>query len=471
MLNFLPLHDRLILEIDQRLEEGYPLDADAWKRRIARCNEENADELEFLMHELAEVSLPDRFHEDEPVALPDILASVRPYTDVEVPESLFPVSLLGNERNLYNSFHGALLGRACGCSLGRPFCLPPFTVHPEKRQRHEIERWFKGADAWPIAGYAPADSRASVRGLSLTALDSTRKNIKAMEPDPVFDSWVLGMEKLNKFGLDFGSRHLFPLWGDSLPFGHFPLSDRQAFLNTLHNPGISIFQESGLNEEEVDWEFLAGGLNPWREDTHARNRAELFGLICPGLPAKAAELAWRDARATHTRSGIYAAMFSAALVSAAFTESDPVKLVKIAFGNIPGASRLAHGIAWVLEAHAQFLDWVDCWDAMQIHFPSRPFHHAIPNTMICVIALLYGGRDFGKALGIAVSGGYYPAANGATVGTISGIQTGAREIPPSWAAPLGNTLKTNVLCMERLTLTDVSSRVLEIARAAWNQYK
>jgi hypothetical protein len=50
---------------------------------------------------------------------------------------------------------------------------------------------------------------------------------------------------------------------------------------------------------------LAASWNPWDEACGAAIRVDAYGYACPGMPALAAELAWRDSSFTHRRTGIY----------------------------------------------------------------------------------------------------------------------------------------------------------------------
>ncbi|HBF34791.1 TPA: hypothetical protein DDW35_09535, partial [Candidatus Sumerlaeota bacterium] len=66
MFGFCPLYHRLILEIQQRVDEGYLLDRDAWLRRLARCGEQDIAELEAMVSEIAEMPLSPKAQYEEP---------------------------------------------------------------------------------------------------------------------------------------------------------------------------------------------------------------------------------------------------------------------------------------------------------------------------------------------------------------------------------------------------------------------
>ena len=70
-------------------------------------------------------------------------------------------------------------------------------------------------------------------------------------------------------------------------------------------------------------------------------------------------MAFRDASISHTKNGVYGAMFVAALLAASFATSNIKALIDIALSEIPANCRLAQAVrntmAWA-EAND---DWQD----------------------------------------------------------------------------------------------------------------
>jgi len=68
-------------------------------------------------------------------------------------------------------------------------------------------------------------------------------------------------------------------------------------------------------------------------------RAGADGAACPGRPALAAELAWRDATLTHRKTGVYAAMFVAAALACALVMTEPLEIFDTALKFVPICKR------------------------------------------------------------------------------------------------------------------------------------
>ena len=92
--------------------------------------------------------------------------------------------------------------------------------------------------------------------------------------------------------------------------------------------------------------------NPFREWIGAQIRGDVYGWARPGDPRGAAALAWRDARISHTRNGIYGAMFAAALVSAACVADDIDTVLDAGLSVVPAQSRFAHAVRFARDLAA-----------------------------------------------------------------------------------------------------------------------
>lgn len=103
-----------------------------------------------------------------------------------------------------DKFYGAWLGRLAGCALGKPLETDVFMSGSDEAPGwRNVQRWFEGADAWPIQGYTPEHSRAEQAGIDIRreCYRSTRECIKFMESDDDVRYTVLGLVLLEEKGL------------------------------------------------------------------------------------------------------------------------------------------------------------------------------------------------------------------------------------------------------------------------------
>jgi ADP-ribosylglycohydrolase len=101
---------------------------------------------------------------------------------------------------------------------------------------------------------------------------------------------------------------------------------------------------------------------PRAEWIAAQMRAEIWGMLAPGDPKRAAEWAARDAEVFNVGNGVYAAQFVAALASCLMVDGDTSHAIESARRQIPADSALARLIGDVLAWHAQQPnDWEGVW--------------------------------------------------------------------------------------------------------------
>jgi ADP-ribosylglycohydrolase len=171
-----------------------------------------------------------------------------------------------------------------------------------------------------------------------------------------------------------------------------------------------------------------------------------WGLIAPGDPALAADLARRAASVSHDGEAVYGAQVIAALVAQAFIESDLEKLIATAVTFIPADSILYRLIADVRSWYAgNGQDWYAARAKLVAHYGYDKYGgncHIIPNHGLIILSLLYSQGNFQRAQTIVNTCGCDTDCNAGNVGCILGVSNGlaAFEGGPDWRGPVADRL-------------------------------
>jgi ADP-ribosylglycohydrolase len=450
------------LEMVQREEEG--CDVSGFQDKWEAAGDDDA-KLMAVYHQLMELEIGADFTYKEPSDLPGILA-LRP----EGPRQL---SVDKSEAEWLNQFQGAWLGRSIGCALGKPLENGHFMYGSGGRHGWKnIELWFKGADAWPINGYTPGNSRASVEydlQVSEWGKKSLKENIQFMESDDDIRYTVLGLILLEQKGLDFDSWDIGKLWHKYLSYQQVCTAETQSYLNfaqvTSHMQGEKIEDWAQRSEWVRTW------LNPYREWIGAQIRADGFAYGAAGNPELAAELAWRDASFSHVKNGIYGEMFVAAMIAAAFNETDNERIVEIGLSEIPQDSRLAHDVRKAVDIARSAVDQLDLVDRIWEAFKHYHSVHTNNNAALVAASLIFAKDDFELAITTAVLGGWDTDCNGATVGSIMGAKLGAEKLPASWVEPLNDKLYAEVTGFNPIAISECGRRSYEVFKKISAEYE
>ena len=402
--------------------------------RLRRVAGELLDELD---------ARPPAPHPDEPDDWEEIAAIITPP----------PILPVGDD---YPSrVAGAWAGRAAGCLLGKPV---------EKIPRQGIEEIARATGNWPLRGYftavglppAVAERWPWNRRSAPTSLT---ENIAGMPEDDDLNYSMLALTLLEQYGRGFTTENVAQLWLDDLPAGRVFTAERAAYRNLL----------DGCSPEESN-----RCRNPFREWIGALIRADVFGWTSPGRLGEAARLAGVDARLSHTRNGVYGAMWAAALASAAMVASDIDEVLDAAQGCVPPASRLAEAIATGRKAacaglddglgqlHDRFAGLTDGLDQLHDRFAGLHWVHVLNNAATIAFALEYGGGDFGNSVCAAVTAGWDTDSAGATVGGVVGALVGADGIGSQWLDPIDGRVATSLPGGDR-RLDDLVARTLTVA--------
>ncbi|MFA7236902.1 MAG: ADP-ribosylglycohydrolase family protein [Phycisphaeraceae bacterium] len=377
-----------------------------------------------------------------------------------------------DERTLDDKLYGAWLGRCCGCALGKP--VEGFMgSHNGMSSRERIGTYLKaiGPNEYPLNDYFLQHSPAEERTGKVGCYPSTREQIAYMESDDDIRYTVIGQIVLRDRGRDFTSWDVAAAWMQYLPYRFVCTAETQAYRNVVMR--YSIRYDRPVDDNTIDWNWVATHENPYRELIGADIRVDSWGYAAPGNPELAAEFAWRDARISHVKNGIYGAMFMAAMIAAAFAGDDPMAIVEAGLREIPEKSRLHVEMRQVIDICKKY----DCdprkFEAVheEIYGLLGHYHavHTNNNAALVVAALLLGGHDFEKVITIAVMGGWDSDCTGATSGSIAGAMLGAKRLPTKWTGRLNDKLMSQVDGYHPIAISECASRSAEIARKikAW----
>ena len=184
--------------------------------------------------------------------------------------------------------------------------------------------------------------------------------------------------------------------------------------------------------------------NVWKNSNGAWIRTEVWASLFPGMPEKAIRFAYEDACVDHGMAeGTYAAIFVAAMDSAAFVIDDINALIEIGLSKIPADCRVAKSVKMAVEAFESGKTWLEARNAVtDDSIKDLGWFQAPANVAYAVIGLLYGKGDFKQTLIIATNCGDDTDCTAATAGALLGIMHGTKVIPEDWKAHIGDSIIT-----------------------------
>lgn len=205
----------------------------------------------------------------------------------------------------------------------------------------------------------------------------------------------------------------------------------------------------------------------WKNSNGAWIRSEIWACLAPGFPNIALRYAVMDACVDHGVSeGTIGEMFTAAMESIAFTESDICTVIEKALAFIPPESRVAQSVRLVLVEYKRKTAWQNVRNMLVKHNEDLGWFQAPANIGFTVIGLLYGEGDFRQSLIYAVNCGDDTDCTGATCGAVLGILGGTKVIPEQWRDYIGDRIVTVAVdsTTENIpkTCTELTQRVAEL---------
>lgn len=194
-----------------------------------------------------------------------------------------------------------------------------------------------------------------------------------------------------------------------------------------------------------------GVVPPWTShpalNSHARYNlsgqfcVEAYGLIAPGLPARAARIGAHYAKITVRGEPVQACAYWTSMIALAFFEKDIRPLAERCLDAVDPASEHAEMVRDVLTWQEQMPgDWRGTRARIQEKYRDQRgwnMNATVTNGAFVLTALLYGDGDFVRTLRLAFALGYDADCNAATCGAVLGVMLGARalESRPGWVLP------------------------------------
>jgi len=433
-LPFSELRELLLWEAVERFEEGYDIDVDEFREEVRAAS--TISDLVRLYERLERLEVRRDYGYREPSEWREIC--------LERPGRLpkYVVELKRSE--LMDRVLGAWLSRCAGCMLGKPV---------EGWEREKIVRALRRAGEYPLRGpYLPLSAFSELgTGQLAHVAPLTREGLRRAERDDDLDYTVLNLLIYEERGSRFTTEDVAKAWLRMLPYHLTYTAERAAYRNLV----------IGLKPPET-----ATFLNPYREWIGAQIRADLWGYVSPGDPERAVEYAYRDARLSHTKNGIYGEMFVAALIALAYVHEDPLRLIMEALRAVPERSRLAEAIKYVVALYKKGLGWEEAVEEILTRYGRYHPVHTVNNAAIVVAALLWGEGDFTRTITYAVLAGLDTDCNGATAGSVVGLMLGASKLPMEWVRPLNDTLATGLSGLGEVRISRLAERTVECILAS-----
>jgi ADP-ribosylglycohydrolase len=358
-----------------------------------------------------------------------------------------PVGLLSDvsDQDIASRIETAFFSAVCGCMLGKPLEVDP--TLPEIRQAAE------SVGEWPIRDYISVRLLEKLGRRHPDWHHTVREQITYVTPDDDINYMILGMLILEKKGLAFTKDDLANFWMRNLPTLWAWGPERTVLVKAAIHLLAPEFGES-----PAEW---AESWNPSDEACGAAIRVDAYGYACPGRPALAAELAWRDSSFTHRRTGIYGAMFIAAAIAAAFVVDKPLDIFETALKFVPRHSRFHEIVSDCFQIVADSSDWLEGYEKINMRY-GQYRHCSLYQECGLLINTAHFATNIGDALCKQVSQGCDTDCFGKLSGSIMGAYFGQGYLEERWLTPFNDDLRTSLGIFYDRSLQSVAKRMAKL---------
>jgi hypothetical protein len=232
------------------------------------------------------------------------------------------------------------------------------------------------------------------------------------------------LQALREHGVNCDWSHLGAAFADTnFPLWHANLAGRDNLQNGIPVPDSGHYRNN-QHCDDIDWQI----------------EADFAGIVAPGLPRVAAEIAWRGGHVMNYGDGVYGGAWVAAMHAEAFFAESIEEIVEAGRRAVPAGSLFRAVLDDVIAWHRQYPDdWTRTWQALQDKWGQTdrcpdgrndPYNiDAKLNGAYVLMGLLYGRGDFEDSMRISMRCGQDSDCNPSTVGSILGNFSGLSRIP------------------------------------------
>jgi ADP-ribosylglycohydrolase len=325
-----------------------------------------------------------------------------------------------DEKIYQKKLQGAFLARCIGCTMGSIV---------EFWEVREMETWAQaiGDKFPPVHFWSKARDPERLKYNMSKFRAYTRSEMDGIPVDDDLVYTLLGLLIVEDYGPDFTVADVGKAWKKYLP--HACTAEKVALANL--KKGVRASRAAERDNPYVQW-------------IGADIRSDPFGYMAPGLPEKAAEMAYHEAYISHRRNGIYGEMFFSAAIAAAFAVKNPIDAIKIGLTEIPRDCALAKDVKWALKKMKTIRNYKQARAAVDNKFQGMSGVHTNLNAALTIFGLNIGKLNVVKVLGETVAMGQDNDCTAATAGSLVGAVAGRSKIPRYLTARFNNKIRSYI---------------------------
>ncbi len=320
--------------------------------------------------------------------------------------------------NYYERVYAGVLGKIIGVYLGRPF--EGWSFEQIMRELGEINYYVNGRSDLPFKNHPLVVTDDDISGtFAFFRALSDYNNSRDLTPAQIGQTW-----------LNYIIENRTILWWGGMGNS----TEHTAFLRLKNGIKAPLSGSMQLNGRVV------------AEQIGAQIFIEGWGLVSPGDPVYAMDLARRAASVSHDGEAVYGAQVIAGLVSQAFVEPAIDPLLDTVVNLIPSDSIIKRMIDDIRSWHARDAhDWIAARQKLDRQYGYHIYGgncHIVPNHGLVILSLLFSGGNFSLAQKIVNTCGWDTDCNAANIGCILGVRNGldAFEGELDWRGPVADRL-------------------------------